>query len=46
MGDQQDPRILPPTVEAIERQRAPSIETTESFLITLMDCMLVRSTRP
>lgn len=45
-GDQQDPRILPATVKAIERWRTTSIESIESFLITLKNCMFVRPTRP
>ena len=45
-GEDQDPRIIPATVKAIERWRTTSIESIESFLITLKNCMFVRPTRP
>jgi len=45
-GEHQDPRILPATVQAIERWRTTSIESIECFLITLKNSMFVRPTRP
>lgn len=45
-GENQDPRIIPATVKAIERWRKTSIASIEWFLITLKNCMFVRPTRP
>lgn len=45
-GEDQDPRIIPATVKAIERWRKTSIASIEWFLITLKNCMFVRPTRP
>lgn len=45
-GENQDTRIIPATVKAIERWRKTSIASIEWFLITLKNCMFVRPTRP